>query len=149
MYTIYIHAVKGACGNIGADELAEFAKMLELAGKRGDLSYVHAHNSSFLQELEVFLNNINDLIKKYPSENQNSVSNLVLLSTWLPVLRKALSTLDSAVIKTATGELHKLIKTEDCGTIVKTILNYVLIGGYDDAIALIDSLLQRIKDVKI
>ncbi len=32
------HALKGSCGNLGARKMAETAKLLEEAGRRGDLS---------------------------------------------------------------------------------------------------------------
>ena len=35
-YEVIAHSIKGACRNIGAEDIAEKAYQLELAGKRGD-----------------------------------------------------------------------------------------------------------------
>jgi len=59
LYTIYVHALKGASAIIGALELSEMAKSLEKAGEQRDLAYIKQHNPEFLNALKNFLDNMN------------------------------------------------------------------------------------------
>ena len=54
-YTILVHALKSTSIGIGATELGEMAKELELAGKEGNISYIQAHHREVMQEYEEVL----------------------------------------------------------------------------------------------
>ena len=54
-YTILVHALKSTSIGIGATELGEMAKELELAGKEGNISYIQAHHREVIQEYEEVL----------------------------------------------------------------------------------------------
>jgi len=58
LYVIHVHALKSALANIGCDWLSETAKLLEIAGMQGDLSYIKTNTDKFLSELETLLLNI-------------------------------------------------------------------------------------------
>ena len=58
LYSIHAHAIKSALANIGCDWLSEAAKLLEAAGKNGDLLFIKSHTEKFLTELETLLLNI-------------------------------------------------------------------------------------------
>jgi len=60
-YSIYVHALKSAAANIGAQRLAEAANALEAAGDSGDINYIQANNESFLVDLKTLLNEISKL----------------------------------------------------------------------------------------
>jgi len=60
LYTIYVHALKGASAIIGALELSEMAKSLEKAGEQRDLAYIKQHNPEFLNALKNFLDNMDN-----------------------------------------------------------------------------------------
>ena len=49
-YTIVVHGLKSAMGSIGAKKVSEQAKQLEMAGKKGDISYILTHHEGLLQE---------------------------------------------------------------------------------------------------
>jgi len=51
-YRILVHAVKGACANICAEELRKKAYDLEMKAKGGDLAGIQAGNASFIKEVE-------------------------------------------------------------------------------------------------
>jgi HPt (histidine-containing phosphotransfer) domain-containing protein len=51
-YRIRVHAVKGACANICAEELRIEALDLEMKAKSGDLIGVQVRNSAFIKEVE-------------------------------------------------------------------------------------------------
>lgn len=54
-YTILVHALKSTSIGIGATELGEMAKELEMAGKEGNISYIQAHHREVMHEYEEVL----------------------------------------------------------------------------------------------
>lgn len=54
-YTILVHALKSTSTGIGATELGEMAKELELAGKEENISYIQAHHREVMHEYEEVL----------------------------------------------------------------------------------------------
>ena len=68
LYATYVHALKGAAANIGADGLSEMAKTLETAGKGGDLAFVRANNQKLMTMLEILLGNIEAAIAEYKGD---------------------------------------------------------------------------------
>lgn len=48
-YAVKVHALKSTSLTIGAQALSAQAKALELAGKRGDTDFIHAHHPALLQ----------------------------------------------------------------------------------------------------
>ena len=60
LYTIHVHALKSAAANIGALDLSEAAKALEMAGERNDMDYIRAHNEQLLADLADMLNSIDE-----------------------------------------------------------------------------------------
>ncbi len=63
-YTIYVHGLKGALRNIGAENLGMKAYELEMAGKRGDEAFILSHNSEFVEEFDRFAAEITKLTEK-------------------------------------------------------------------------------------
>ena len=53
-YTIKVHAIKSSARIIGAVKFGEEAQLLENAGKRGDVEYIHEHHEKFMQTLRGF-----------------------------------------------------------------------------------------------
>ena len=48
-YAVKVHALKSTSLTIGAEILSAQAKELELAGKRGDIDYIHAHHAVLIR----------------------------------------------------------------------------------------------------
>ena len=53
-YTIEVHGLKSSARIIGAVEFGEDAQLLENAGKRADIAYIHEHHEKFIQEFRSF-----------------------------------------------------------------------------------------------
>lgn len=51
-YAVKVHALKSTSLTIGAEQLSEYAKALELAGKRGDADYIREHHRGLLRMYE-------------------------------------------------------------------------------------------------
>lgn len=57
-YTIEVHALKSMMMSVGALSLSEQAKQLELAGKRGDVAWIHVSHNAMITEYVRVLNEI-------------------------------------------------------------------------------------------
>ena len=64
-YRINVHAVKGACANICAEELRKKAYDLEMKAKGGDLDSILAGNAPFLKEMEEMVGKAKDWLKSH------------------------------------------------------------------------------------
>jgi signal transduction histidine kinase/CheY-like chemotaxis protein len=61
-FTIYAHALKGSCLNIGANACGETARQLEMAGRAEDGDYIVSHLDDFLEEYDHLLAEIRDVL---------------------------------------------------------------------------------------
>jgi len=145
LYTIHVHALKSASANIGADRLSEEAKELEAAGEREDLNFIESHNNQLLDDLKLLLDNIDAVLLIHKKENSETVIafDMEKLKPGLVILRKALNELDAGTINKTVEDLRKMPCPEEIGNIINNISEEILIGDYDEAVALIDPLLRR------
>jgi CheY-like chemotaxis protein len=147
LYTTYVHALKSASANIGASDLSEAARALEMAGKEKDLPFIKSNNEQFLASLKELLKNINMIISaELTKEKQEEPMTLEILKSELKKLREALGVLDSSTIGKAMSNLQKFTQAPGVGTDVKNILQNTLIGEYDGTIAIIENLLREVED---
>jgi CheY-like chemotaxis protein len=145
LYTTYVHALKSASASIGALDLSETAKSLEIAGKQGDFAYIKLHNPSFLIALEVLLNNINTALLANKKKGQKGSVDFETLKSELNKLREAVGIYDFDAINKASNSLQKFVQDTDVGTGIENILQKILIGEYEEIIPMIDVLMEGIK----
>jgi len=145
LYTTYVHALKSASASIGALDLSETAKSLEMAGKQGDFAYIKQHSPQFLTALETLLNNINTAILASKKNGQKKSVDFETLKRELDKLRAAVGIYDFDVINKATNSLQEFTQAADIGTSIENILQKILIGEYEETISIIDSLMEEIK----
>ena len=62
LYTIHVHALKSAAASIGALELSEAARALEMAGNRDDMEFILAHNDKLLIDLADMLRGLEKVL---------------------------------------------------------------------------------------
>lgn len=67
-FTISIHAIKGLCFNIGANEHGELAKVLERAGKKQDSKYIENHFNEFLDLYNELIAQLKNSLMCYDGE---------------------------------------------------------------------------------
>jgi len=135
LYTIYVHALKSASASIGAKDLSEMAKSLEMAGKQQDLAYIEQHNPAFLSALKEFLDNISETLKK---DEPKGPVDFEALKIELNKLKTAIDVFDSDAIDEATNALKAFTQVAE----VENILQKTLIGEYEEAVAGIDGLVK-------
>ena len=141
LYVTHVHALKGAGANIGADRLAETAQTLETAGKQEDLVFVHTHTVKLLSALEALLHQIGAALAEDNAAKENGDLDLSALPGFLSQLAAALDSVNPRAIKEAVKNLQPFDHAAGIGETVTSILQNTLVGEYDEAAALISSLI--------
>ena len=145
LYTTYVHALKSASASIGAFDLSETAKALEMAGKQKDFAYIKQHNAQFLTDLETLLNGVSTALLANKKNGRESSVDFEALKSELDKLREAVSIYDFDVINKLTNSLQEFTQDADIGTDIENILQKILIGEYEEVISIIDILMEKIK----
>ena len=142
LYTTYVHALKSASANIGAKEISETAKTLEMAGKQEDFKFIKLRNTQFLMALQILLDNISAVISANNENKQKESVNFDILKSKLVKLKEALDTLDLDVIDEIAKDLREFTQAAEIGGDVDKILQNILKGDYDEAVSEINVLLK-------
>jgi len=143
VYSAHIHALKGACANIGADKLSEAAGALEAAGRRGDLSFVKSRNDSLLSMLQRLLVSINYALamQNIKTDKEDDEQEVEMFSTELARLKHALDDLDFERINKTVDVLLVTAPTFNARNTVRSILKHILMFDYEKAESYLNSLL--------
>jgi HPt (histidine-containing phosphotransfer) domain-containing protein len=64
-YAIEVHGIKGAARSIGADQLANLAEKLEMAGKKNDILYLKKHHEAFLTQYKTLVAQLQQAVELY------------------------------------------------------------------------------------
>ncbi|MCL2664908.1 MAG: ATP-binding protein, partial [Defluviitaleaceae bacterium] len=143
LYIIYVHALKSASANIGADSLSEIATRLEEAGKQGDVSFIQVHNALLISEFNTLLVNIGEALSNINKEAQDVFIDLSLLKPELCDLKTAIDKFDYENIEKGIEVLHKYTNEAAVGKKIEELLHFILTGNDDKAIELIESLIIK------
>jgi len=143
LYTTYVHALKSASASLGASSLSEQAKVLELAGRQEDSSFIRLHNPKFLTSLEIILNNMGEALNSV--KKQEPPLDFEALKTELCKLKEAFDVFDFGAINEIAGNLQKFAQEAEIGETLESILQNTVVGEYEKAVAAIDTLLMEVK----
>jgi len=143
LYTIHVHALKSASANVGANDISKATKILESAGKRGDLDFIKTHNDKFLSDLQALINAIDEAISARGSKKQSESIDRESLKAELSNLKSAMIDYDVATINEIAKNLQKFTQASGIGDIISKILQCELIGEYDEAVLMIDEILHE------
>jgi len=147
LYATHVHGLKSASASIGAAAVSEEAKALEAASKENNQIYINEHNAKFLMDLEALLHNIGKLLDDIEAMKKKTGGSRVdteTLKIELAKLKTAMENFDSETIDSATNTLIEYEQAEHFGESIKTVLQNVLIGEYDEALDQIDELLEKL-----
>jgi len=145
LYTTHVHALKSAAANIGAGNLSKAAEKLEAAGHNGERDFILTHSGKLLLNLETLLCAIDKVVSMQKSKTENVNINMELLKTELPKLKTAMLDYDIATLNEASDNLQTFVQAPDIGDDIGKILQYKLVGKYDEAVVLIDKILHSLK----
>jgi PAS domain S-box len=138
-YTVHVHAMKSAAANIGASDVSEAAKNLEMAGVRGDMNFIETHNEDFLKSLNNLLDNIKSV---FPSTIEEKQVDNASFRNDLVKLKIAIENMDPRSIKISL-ENAKKVAPEQYVDDIKNIARNVLMSEYDEAVELIGTIIQN------
>jgi CheY-like chemotaxis protein len=149
LYTIHVHALKSAAANIGADGLSQAARDLEAAGEKTDLGFIKAHTPVLLESLELLLKNILDALSAHNNKtgdekNDSGSIDANTLKNKLAELKAAVEILDAGTMNNTVDDLLELKLSENISAAVKSISKCILMGEYNKALTLIESILPAI-----
>ena len=143
-YTIQVHALKSASASIGAMELSNAAKDLEMAGKQKDTEYIEKHNGAFILDLKSLLNSINNVLPVQRDSckgNGVSVDRDALISK-LVELKTALEEFDAGKMHKTIEDIQKFDLADEIIAAVRNISNNILIAEYDEALTQTEILIK-------
>jgi CheY-like chemotaxis protein len=137
-FVIQAHALKGASASIGADALSAKALLLEDAGKAGNTELITEHLPGFRQDLSALIARISAVVQGKEKSEQ-----IPLDREALSALRTALEQLDMSNADTLLNQMSEGKYPEHEQQVLSKIAMCVLVSEFEEAIALIDSLLNQ------
>jgi signal transduction histidine kinase/CheY-like chemotaxis protein len=138
LYTILVHALKGAANSIGAHEVAKAALRMEEAGRAHDIEQIQQKTEELLQKLQT----LNAAIKKSLQEEVHSEEKTNLATLRLEDLKQALIHLDAQTANTLLATYKPLDFDETIRDAITAIERHVLMFEYDKAVEKIDLMLS-------
>ena len=144
LYTIYVHAIKSAAANIGAEELSKTAFALEMAGKNSDLGYIETHNPQFVVSLESILTEIKKNLSELSGKKGETKGSFdtEAVKAGLIRLKQALETFDARAMNSVVDELLKLDLTDNLNNAIQNVSANILMAEYDEALKITESLMK-------
>ncbi|MCL2218789.1 MAG: ATP-binding protein [Chitinispirillia bacterium] len=142
LYTTYVHALKSASANIGAVKLSEAARDLEIAAKDRNMEFIKANNQILLDDLAAILDGIDICLESINSKKQCADTDTGAMKAELAVLKASIDEMNVSEINNSVKKLREYTGDKNAGGTIDKILQNTLIGEYDEAIVLIDKLLQ-------
>jgi CheY-like chemotaxis protein len=143
-FTIHIHALKSACGTIGAIILAEQAAALETAGRDANPEFLAAHLENFRQDMTDTLESLDLFLleTQTPQAEDRTPPLEEEIFNDLAMLRQAFADTDTRVIDDILVRLQARKAGGDIQDTLGKIAGHFLQVEYDEAIALIDHFLE-------
>lgn len=142
LFTINVHALKSALASIGANQLSDYARALELAGKNENVSFIYDNIDEFLRNLDTVLENIKYVVNtNQPSEGGDL--SFESLREQLTMLKQALIDMDGIESDRLVNELLGPNASENTRKLIEKISEHILMCNYDEAIDLIDGAINN------
>ena len=143
LYTIHVHALKSACGNIGAKKLSGEAKDLEIAGISKDMDFISNYNGNFVENMKKLLADISDVISAITEKSGGKTFNRDTLNSHLAGLKTALENFDLETIDKTSGALRDFAQMPGAEDALNDILQNTFIGKYKLAVSQIEEFLSK------
>lgn len=144
LFTAHAHALKSALANIGARQLAEFAKSMELAGRREDMLFINMNTPVFLSDFEALLRHIESAIPAAGSEIKITASQTEL-ARMLAGLRQAVENMDNNLADGVLGQMQKQVLPQEIKTRLQEVTYCLLISEYEEALQHIDQMIEQLQ----
>jgi len=141
LYVTYVHAMKSACANIGANMLSNEAMALESAGINQDSDFIKSRNVDFTDNLKKLLENINEVITANTEEPDSDALDENVMKELLTELKTAVEAFDLEAIEELSEKLQAFTQLQEKGEVLSRLLENVFLSRYKLALPQIDELL--------
>jgi signal transduction histidine kinase/CheY-like chemotaxis protein/HPt (histidine-containing phosphotransfer) domain-containing protein len=138
-----VHALKSASASLGAAEVSTKAARLETAGRVGDMAFIEENLSGFTQLLEELIKGIDAALNE-DADAPSGIESSPLPVSELNELVSALKTQSTSDIDRLLDELDQKTLSAETRTAVEKISDAVLMAEFDNALGIIDGLLNGI-----
>ncbi|MCL2101547.1 MAG: ATP-binding protein [Fibromonadales bacterium] len=130
LYAIKTHAMKSALANIGENEHAELAAMLEKAGNERNKKIIEQKTQELIDVLKAIIKKIEAETEKKSSEKDEDTA---LLQEQLKIISNACLNYDTQTANVAIANLKKTPWTKETQAILDKISNSLLLSDFDKA----------------
>ncbi len=144
-YTIYVHGLKGALRNIGAESLGQQAYELEMAGKREDEEFILAHNNEFIAAFDSFAKVITEITEAQDIKTGEKGD----ISALLPEIEKvhaAAEEMDYSLCAGILGTISTKNYSKSINTMITDITACVNDFNFEQAAEISALLIEKIKE---
>lgn len=152
LITTIVHGIKSSSKSIGADEISEKAKQLEMAGKSKDTAYVKRQLPVFLDEMKGLLQEIDVLLKELKEEEkqvENQGKEVVAINKeMLLELQDAFLQYDIKKIEEILGEIKNQHYDEETTQMVNSIQENYDNFEYEEPVQIISNYLKTLEFVQ-
>ena len=136
-----VHGVKSSSAGIGAYELSELAKELELAGKEQRLDFIESHYEHFVKIAKEVIEGIGIFYAEESSKVQEKVVTdseiYTLTEEWISAMVEACDDMDSPKIAELIEEVKDKNLAEEDAKKMQEIIEYVEQYDFDEIIAML------------
>jgi len=145
LFTSQVHALKGASGALGAEEISAEAAEIEVAGKAGNVAVVANLLPGFVHRLTELIEEIRLALDNAAETPQTTGK--AALSRVIPLLRElsdALKTQEAGTIDRILSELGK--QSLDSGTkeLLERVSDEVLMTEFDEALKIVEEFIKNV-----
>ena len=140
LYTTYVHALKSACANIGAQTLSGEAAELEDAGKRSDMDFIAERTDGFAENVKRLLENIGRFVAENTARPTGEAVDMKAVKAALAGLKTALENFDAGEVDRTSESLRRFTNAPEIGETLEGILQDAFVGKYRQALNGINAL---------
>lgn len=136
-FVIDVHGVKSSSAGVGAMELSEMARELEMAGKEQRLEFVEARYDSFMNKAEQVIKNIEVFFAQEKNKEEKIMADGIphsLEKKWISKMVVACEDMDSQSVANLIAQVKDKKFSETDSNTIKKIVEYAKQYDYDEII---------------
>jgi signal transduction histidine kinase/CheY-like chemotaxis protein len=141
LFTTYAHALKSASACIGAEDLSEKARELEMAGRKGDADFININYPIFLKQMFITLDKIETALLKWRSQKKEFAADETELKKNITQLIEAVKQTDVLEAENILNKLEGMKLPEEIDEAVQKVSRCIMLSDYDVA----ETILSKLK----
>lgn len=143
-YTIYVHGLKGALRNIGAEELGQLAYELETAGKNQDEAFILANNKAFTDSFDRLAAQITEIVTTHKQKSRQK-GDKAFLRDMTRKISAAVKDMDYSLCTKLLREINKNSYGQPADDLLSDLTDAVGDFDFDLAGDIVSELFENIK----